>query len=79
MTLLSPFHALAEKWQKSIGPVSHRNARKACANELTELLGKVVVSDELIENCFESLPWESHASRRDVRIILEYALGVTKC
>lgn len=100
MTLLNELHALANT-QRARADRTHcgdafldgvAHGTEVCADELTELLGKVVVTDEMVESaCIASLegytPWD-HPSwnegnqrerlRKAMRAALESALGVTK-
>ena len=84
MTLLLPFHALAEKWRDlaeqydEAGLPQERDMANAHADELTELLGKVVVTD--CSSCggtgtvyFDCICLSCNGSGH-----IESALGVTK-
>lgn len=86
--IINDLQALAAKWRKdtrtgsiAAGYASH--ARKACADELTELMGKLVVSDDMAREVvaqFISVDPDRvpRQAAIDMRIILEAALGVTK-
>lgn len=88
MTLLSPFQALAEKWLRAAEEweVSGFHVRAgACrlhADELTELLGKVVVTEEMVKRALNvrvgAFPVKTSINPATVRAIIESALGVTK-
>ncbi len=93
MTLLSPFYVLAAKWREEAREL-HENGNLLSssiandnANELTELLGKVVVTDEMVAKVtfdFLCAYWKSETpcitsrDREYMKDALESALGVTK-
>lgn len=92
--MLNELHALAEKKRGDARafPLDVGFHIREFADELTELLGKVVVTDEMVERaCIASLegytPWD-HPSWNDgnqrerlrnaIRAAIEAALGVTE-
>jgi hypothetical protein len=86
MNLLTELHALAEKWHKQAaedqsGTTGFPFAKDQDADELTELLGKVVVTDEMVEKAidvFQDNKLNGVVYRKCVRAALESTLGVTK-
>jgi hypothetical protein len=81
MTLLSELHELAERWHR-LSEGFHSPYSETCADELTELLGKVVVTDEMVKRALNvrvgTFPVKTSINPATVRAIIESALGVTK-
>lgn len=89
MTPLIELHALAEKWREHAnqwcesGEIVRARFCRAHSDELTELLGKVVVTDEMVQksmyvfDCNTSSTYP-HCPVIAMRAVVESVLGVTK-